>query len=133
MIAPLPEVFLPGGREPKTAGLDLGLAALVILDDGEKLLHPRPLKKYEKQLASLQRDLHRKEKGSKNRVVTWSSRSRRTSPILAYRRAIRSRAFPFASYTPNASAKAKSSLLYRRALSERLTRPPDTQSGAPGC
>ncbi len=30
--APLPEVFLPGGREPKAAGLDLGLATLVALD-----------------------------------------------------------------------------------------------------
>ncbi|MEW1635081.1 RNA-guided endonuclease TnpB family protein [Streptomyces sp. NPDC093801] len=67
VMAPLPEVFLPGGREPKAAGLDLGLAALVTMDDGEKLPHPRLLAKYEKQLASLQRDLHRKKKGSKNR------------------------------------------------------------------
>ncbi|WP_329381487.1 transposase [Streptomyces sp. NBC_01351] len=67
VIAPLPEVFLPGGREPKAVGLDLGLAALVTLDDGEQLAHPRLLKKYEKQLASLQRSLHRKPKGSKNR------------------------------------------------------------------
>ncbi|WP_308407228.1 RNA-guided endonuclease TnpB family protein [Streptomyces sp. APSN-46.1] len=67
VIAPLPEAFLPGGREPKAVGLDLGLAALVTLDDGEKLPHPRLLKKYEKQLASLQRSLHRKRKGSKNR------------------------------------------------------------------
>lgn len=67
VISPLPEVFLPGSREPKAAGLDLGLAALVTLDDGEKLPHPRLMRKYEKQLSSLQRDLHRKEKGSKNR------------------------------------------------------------------
>ncbi|KIF02586.1 transposase [Streptomyces sp. RSD-27] len=67
VIAPLPEVFLPGGREPRAVGLDLGLAALVTTDDGEKLPHPRLLAKYEKQLASLQRDLHRKKKGSKNR------------------------------------------------------------------
>ncbi|WP_406366584.1 RNA-guided endonuclease InsQ/TnpB family protein [Streptomyces sp. NBC_01546] len=67
VIAPLPEAFLSGSREPKAVGLDLGLATLVTLDDGEKLPHPRLLKKYEKQLASLQRDLHRKRKGSKNR------------------------------------------------------------------
>ncbi|MEU8775118.1 RNA-guided endonuclease TnpB family protein [Streptomyces sp. NPDC048606] len=67
VIAPLPEVFASGGREPKAVGLDLGLAALVTLDDGEKLAHPRLFGKYEKRLASLQRDLHRKERGSKNR------------------------------------------------------------------
>ncbi|MFE1788111.1 RNA-guided endonuclease InsQ/TnpB family protein [Streptomyces sp. NPDC059525] len=67
LIAPLPEVFLPGGREPKAVGLDLGLATLVTTDDGEKLPHPRLLAKYGKRLANLQRDLHRKTKGSKNR------------------------------------------------------------------
>ncbi|MET9610508.1 RNA-guided endonuclease TnpB family protein [Streptomyces sp. NPDC006512] len=66
-ISALPEAFLPDSREPKAVGLDLGLATLVTLDDGEKLPHPRLLRQYEKQLASLQRDLHRKRKGSKNR------------------------------------------------------------------
>ncbi|MFJ6780622.1 RNA-guided endonuclease InsQ/TnpB family protein [Streptomyces yangpuensis] len=67
VIAPLPTVFLPGGHEPKAVGLDLGLVSLVTLDDGEKLPHPRLLAKYGKQLATLQRELHRKQKGSKNR------------------------------------------------------------------
>ncbi|MFB8399524.1 RNA-guided endonuclease InsQ/TnpB family protein [Streptomyces yangpuensis] len=67
VIAPLPAVFLPGDHEPKAVGLDLGLVSLVTLDDGEKLPHPRLLAKYEKQLATLQRELHRKLKGSKNR------------------------------------------------------------------
>ncbi|MFE2249471.1 RNA-guided endonuclease InsQ/TnpB family protein [Streptomyces lavendulae] len=66
-VVPLPTMFVPGGREPKAVGLDLGLATLVTMDDGEKLPHPRLLAKYEKQLAVLQRDLHRKQKGSKNR------------------------------------------------------------------
>ncbi|WP_274560063.1 RNA-guided endonuclease InsQ/TnpB family protein [Streptomyces spiramyceticus] len=66
-IEPLPAVFLPGGSEPKAVGLDLGLATLVTLDDGEKLEHPRLLKKYAKELARWQRELHRKQKGSKNR------------------------------------------------------------------
>ncbi|MDH6542401.1 RNA-guided endonuclease TnpB family protein [Streptomyces sp. SPB4] len=66
-IVPLPTMFVPGGREPKAVGLDLGLATLVTMDDGEKLPHPRLLAKYERQLAALQRDLHRKQKGSKNR------------------------------------------------------------------
>ncbi|MFD6115042.1 RNA-guided endonuclease InsQ/TnpB family protein [Streptomyces yangpuensis] len=67
VIAPLPAVFLPGDHEPKAVGLDLGLVSLVTLDDGEKLPHPRLLAKYGKQLATLQRELHRKLKGSKNR------------------------------------------------------------------
>ncbi|MFG2566395.1 RNA-guided endonuclease InsQ/TnpB family protein [Streptomyces sp. NPDC048567] len=66
-IAHLPTVLLPGGREPKAVGIDLGLAALVTLDDGTKVDHPRLLKKYEKELARLQRGLHRKKKGSNNR------------------------------------------------------------------
>lgn len=66
-IPPLPPVFLPGGSEPKAAGLDLGLATLVTLDDGERLEHPRLLKKYAKELTRGQRELHRKQKGSKNR------------------------------------------------------------------
>ncbi|MGE7390342.1 RNA-guided endonuclease InsQ/TnpB family protein [Streptomyces sp. NPDC004126] len=39
VIAPLPEVFLADSRAPKAVGLDLGLATLVTLDDGEKLPH----------------------------------------------------------------------------------------------
>ncbi|MFG2429162.1 RNA-guided endonuclease InsQ/TnpB family protein [Streptomyces sp. NPDC048590] len=66
-LDPLPAVFLPGGREPRVVGIDLGLAALVTLDDGTKLDHPRLLRKYEKELARLQRGLHRKKKGSANR------------------------------------------------------------------
>ncbi|MES5821646.1 RNA-guided endonuclease TnpB family protein [Streptomyces sp. RG80] len=66
-IAPLPPVFVPGSREPKIVGLDLGLASLVTLDDGTKVDHPRLLKRYAEKLARLQRELHRKVKGSKNR------------------------------------------------------------------
>ncbi|MEU8561981.1 transposase [Streptomyces cyaneofuscatus] len=66
-IAPLPPVFLRDGGVPKTVGLDLGLTALVTLDDGEKVDHPRLLKKYGAKLAQLQRSLHRKKRGSSNR------------------------------------------------------------------
>ncbi|THA70522.1 transposase [Streptomyces sp. A0642] len=66
-IEPLPAAFVPGERAPKAVGIDLGLAALVTLDDGTKVDHPRLLKKYERELARLQRGLHRKTKGSKNR------------------------------------------------------------------
>ncbi|MFI8070372.1 RNA-guided endonuclease InsQ/TnpB family protein [Streptomyces sp. NPDC086033] len=66
-IAPLPVVFVPGTREPKAVGVDVGLASLVILDDGTKFAHPRLLKRYAEKLVRLQRDLHRKVRGSKNR------------------------------------------------------------------
>ncbi|MER7886634.1 transposase [Streptomyces fimicarius] len=66
-IEPLPPVFLRDGGAPKAVGLDLGLAALVTLDDGEKVDHPRLLRKYGARLADLQRSLHRKDRGSRNR------------------------------------------------------------------
>ncbi|MEU3983009.1 RNA-guided endonuclease TnpB family protein [Streptomyces sp. NPDC026672] len=66
-MAPLPEVFEPGSRAPKAVGLDLGLASLVTLDDGVKVDHPRLLKKYAEKLARLQRELHKKVRGSRNR------------------------------------------------------------------
>lgn len=66
-IAPLPAVFVPETREPKVVGLDVGLASLVTLDDGSKFDHPRLLKRYAEKLARLQRELHRKVKGSRNR------------------------------------------------------------------
>ncbi|MFF2535233.1 RNA-guided endonuclease InsQ/TnpB family protein [Streptomyces cyaneofuscatus] len=66
-IAPLPSVFLRDGGAPKAVGLDLGLTALVTLDDGEKVDHPRLLRKYGAKIAKLQRSLHRKKRGSKNR------------------------------------------------------------------
>jgi putative transposase len=40
---------------------------LVTLDDGTKLDHPRLLKRYAEKLARLQRELHKKVRGSKNR------------------------------------------------------------------
>ncbi|MFD8520266.1 RNA-guided endonuclease InsQ/TnpB family protein [Streptomyces capillispiralis] len=66
-VAPLPAVFVPGTREPKAVGLDLGLASLVTLDDGTKVDHPRLLRRYAAKRAGLQRELHKKVKGSRNR------------------------------------------------------------------
>lgn len=66
-IAQLPAAFAPDTDAPKAVGIDLGLASLVTLDDGSTVDHPRLLKKYEKQLARLQKELHRKQKGSNNR------------------------------------------------------------------
>ena len=62
---PLPPV-------PRTAGIDLGLDwfATVAASDGaiENLANPRHLRVAERRLAIAQRQLSRKQKGSKNRV-----------------------------------------------------------------
>ncbi|MFC8424532.1 hypothetical protein ACFUN7_27235 [Streptomyces sp. NPDC057236] len=62
-MAALPAVFVPGSREPRAVGLDLGLASLVTLDDGTKVDHPRLLRWYAEKLARLQRGLHKKVRG----------------------------------------------------------------------
>lgn len=48
-------------------GIDLGITNFAITSDGEVFENPKWLRKSEKRLAKLQRDLSRKEKGSKNR------------------------------------------------------------------
>jgi putative transposase len=54
-------------------GVDLGLLSLIATSDGEKVAHPRFLRKAEKRLKHLQRAMSHKKKGSKNR-----SRARNT-------------------------------------------------------
>jgi putative transposase len=48
-------------------GVDLGLLSLIATSDGEKVKHPRFLRKAEKRLKRVQRSLSRKKRGSKNR------------------------------------------------------------------
>ena len=48
-------------------GIDLGLKEFAIMSNGERVENPKYLRKSEKRLAKLQRDLSRKQKGSKNR------------------------------------------------------------------
>ncbi|MGY0492673.1 RNA-guided endonuclease InsQ/TnpB family protein [Streptomyces sp. WG-D5] len=67
VIEALPAAFVAGSREPRAVGLDLGLASLVTLDDGTKVDHPRLLRRYVDLLKSLQRELQRKKRGSRNR------------------------------------------------------------------
>ncbi len=50
-----------------TVGLDLGISDLLITSDGETIENNKLTYKYEKKLAKLQRQLAKKEKGSKNR------------------------------------------------------------------
>ncbi|WP_217141015.1 RNA-guided endonuclease TnpB family protein [Streptomyces sp. AC627_RSS907] len=66
-MVPLPAALVSGSQEPRATALDLGLASLVTLDDGTKVDHPRLLKRYAEKLARLQRELHRKVRGSRNR------------------------------------------------------------------
>ncbi|MFI8937995.1 RNA-guided endonuclease InsQ/TnpB family protein [Streptomyces syringium] len=77
-IDPLPPVVGLDGSAggPKTVGLDLGLVSLVTLDDGGKVDHPRLLRHYRTRLARLQRQLHRKKRGSKNRAKARRSIAR---------------------------------------------------------
>jgi putative transposase len=48
-------------------GIDLGLAHFVVLSDGRKVASPRFLRQAESRLKRRQRDLSRKQKGSRNR------------------------------------------------------------------
>jgi putative transposase len=84
-IVPLQNVQ-PTARFTRTKtpiGIDLGLLSLIATSDGEKVEHPRFLKKAEKRLKHLQRNLNHKEKGSRNRyrarqrVASQHSRVRR--------------------------------------------------------
>ena len=52
---------------PKTIGIDLGIKDLIVTSDGFKSGSLKLTKKYEKRLALAQRNLFKKQKGSKNR------------------------------------------------------------------
>lgn len=54
-------------KTDKKIGVDLGIKEFAITSDGEIFSNPKHLKKSEKRLTKLQRDLSRKEKGSNNR------------------------------------------------------------------
>ncbi|MGW6486309.1 RNA-guided endonuclease InsQ/TnpB family protein [Streptomyces sp. NPDC055056] len=51
----------------RTIGIDLGLTHFAVLSDGRRIDSPRFLRRAEKKLKKTQRDLSRKQKGSKNR------------------------------------------------------------------
>ncbi len=51
----------------KTSGIDLGITTFAVLDDGEKIAAPKPLKRYLKRLTRLQRKLARCQPGSNRR------------------------------------------------------------------
>ncbi len=51
----------------QTVGIDLGLTSFAVLSDGTKIDAPRFLRRAEKKLKKTQRELSRKQKGSRNR------------------------------------------------------------------
>ncbi|MFH9587819.1 RNA-guided endonuclease InsQ/TnpB family protein [Streptomyces luteogriseus] len=52
----------------RTIGIDLGLTHFAVLSDGTKIDSPRFLRRAEKKLKQVQRELSRKQKGSRNRA-----------------------------------------------------------------
>ncbi|EGS5728785.1 IS200/IS605 family element RNA-guided endonuclease TnpB [Clostridium perfringens] len=54
-------------KTDKKLGVDVGLKELVVCSDGYRVDNPKYLRKLEKRLIKLQRDLSRKQKGSNNR------------------------------------------------------------------
>jgi putative transposase len=57
---------IPIAKRP--IGVDLGLLSLITTSDGETVEHPRFLRKAERRLKHLQRNLSHKKRGSKNRL-----------------------------------------------------------------
>ncbi len=57
----------PAPHSGPVVGVDVGLTHLAILSTGEKIEHPRHLRRAEKRLARLQQSLSRKHKGGRNR------------------------------------------------------------------
>ena len=54
-------------KTDKKVGVDVGLKEFVVCSDGYRVDNPKYLRKLEKRLIKLQRDLSRKQKGSNNR------------------------------------------------------------------
>jgi putative transposase len=68
------------------AGPDLGLSAFAVLSDGSKIDSPRFLRRAEKKLKRLQRELSRKTRGSKNRAKARIKVARQHARVADRRR-----------------------------------------------
>ncbi len=58
----------PKPKAKGEVGVDLGITHLAVLSTGEKILNPRPFKRRARRLATLQRRLAKKKRGSRNRA-----------------------------------------------------------------
>ncbi|MFI8825936.1 RNA-guided endonuclease InsQ/TnpB family protein [Streptomyces sp. NPDC053431] len=67
-------------------GIDLGLTRFAVLADGSHIANPRFLRRAEKKLAKRQRELSRKEKGSKNREKARVKAARAHAAVADARR-----------------------------------------------
>ncbi|WP_460077365.1 RNA-guided endonuclease InsQ/TnpB family protein [Streptomyces variabilis] len=68
------------------SGVDLGLSAFAVLSDGRRISNPRFLRRAEKKLRCLQRELSRKAKGSKNRAKARIKVARQHAKVADRRR-----------------------------------------------
>ena len=79
-VEALREVATP--RQPDAVvGVDVGVASLAVLSTGEVVANPKPLSRYAKRMARLQRRLARQQHGGKNKPP--SNRAKRTKAKLA--------------------------------------------------
>ena len=67
-------------------GIDLGIKDLVVTSDGIKYSNKKVLMKFEKRLKRLQKELSRREKGSKNYLKTKEKIARVHAKIKNYRK-----------------------------------------------
>lgn len=66
-VVPLQGVAIPTVMVESAVGVDLGLMAIITISDGKDIPHPKFLRRAEKKLKHLQRELSRKQEGSRNR------------------------------------------------------------------
>ena len=69
-------VMLPAKKTGKSVGIDLGITDLLVLSDGTKIKAPKPLGRYLSKLRTLNKNLSRSKKGSKNREKAKTKLSR---------------------------------------------------------
>ncbi|MFF3623150.1 RNA-guided endonuclease InsQ/TnpB family protein [Streptomyces sp. NPDC002467] len=78
--------FDPVAENDAEVGIDLGLTTFAVLSDGTKISSPRILRRAEKKLKRLQRDLSRKVKGSRNRAKARIKVARQHARVADRRR-----------------------------------------------
>src|SRR5476649_646584 len=79
------EEVLPREPSPETGGVDVGISALATLSDGTSFGNPKALDRGERKLKHLQRELSRKQKGSKNRRKAHRKLTRQNARVAHVR------------------------------------------------
>jgi len=73
-------------QTPAEVGIDLGLSTFAVLSDGTRIHSPRFLRRAEKKLKRLQRELSRKARGSNNRTKARTKVARQHARVADRRR-----------------------------------------------